>query len=140
VLGFSASNISRMRAFFLAYAPRRENSAQAVPNLHCRGSSRHLATTSFESPPEPVAAIPWGHNVLLLFKLSALPARLWYARQATKNGWSRSALEHWIESDLYARQGKAITNFETSLPRAQSDLAKDSLPSPSQIEAELESK
>jgi len=98
--GFSASNISRMRAFFLTYAPGRENSAQPVPN------SRHTKQLDFKSPPPVVAAIPWGHNIALLFKLSSRDARLWYAQQASSNGWSRSLLEHWIESDLYSRQGR----------------------------------
>jgi predicted nuclease of restriction endonuclease-like (RecB) superfamily len=34
-------------------------------------------------------------------------------------------LEHRIESDLYSRQGKAITNLKTALPRPQSDLANE---------------
>jgi len=34
-------------------------------------------------------------------------------------------LEHWIESDLYSRQGKAVTNFKTALPRPQSDLTNE---------------
>src|SRR3954466_13655829 len=37
--------------------------------------------------------------------------RLWYARETVGNGWSRNVLVHWIESDLYERQGKASTNF-----------------------------
>jgi predicted nuclease of restriction endonuclease-like (RecB) superfamily len=31
--------------------------------------------------------------------------RLWYAHKTIENGWSRSVLSMWIESDLYARQG-----------------------------------
>src|SRR5207245_1270910 len=51
--------------------------------------------------------------------------RLWYGHQATANGWSRSMLEHWIESDVYSRQGEAVTNFSNALPPPQSDLAKE---------------
>ena len=29
----------------------------------------------------------------------------------------------WIESDLYSKQGKAITNFSATLPQPESDLA-----------------
>nr|WP_206075999.1 DUF1016 domain-containing protein [Marinitoga lauensis] len=35
-----------------------------------------------------------------------------------------------IESNLYERTGKAITNFETTLPAIQSDLAKETLKDP----------
>jgi predicted nuclease of restriction endonuclease-like (RecB) superfamily len=38
--GFSASNISRMRAFYLAYVPGSENSAQVVPNSRGGKSAR----------------------------------------------------------------------------------------------------
>src|SRR5438552_2991128 len=40
-------------------------------------------------------------------------------------------LVHWIESDLYARQGKAVTNFKSTLPPAQSDLAVEVVRDPS---------
>jgi predicted nuclease of restriction endonuclease-like (RecB) superfamily len=80
--------------------------------------------------PRAVAEIPWGHNVTLLEKLNNTDQRLWYAKQAIMNGWSRSMLEHWIESDLYSRQGKAVTNFETALPRAESDLVRDVMRDP----------
>jgi len=36
------------------------------------------------------------------------------------NGWSRSMLEHFIESNLYSRQGTAVTNFKAVLSRPQS--------------------
>ena len=56
--------------------------------------------------------------------------RLWYARAAVANGWSRNVLVHWIESDLHKRQGRASTNFERSLPAPQSDLARELLKDP----------
>jgi predicted nuclease of restriction endonuclease-like (RecB) superfamily len=82
------------------------------------------------APPIAVAGIPWGHNLTLLFRLEDPIQRLWYAQQTTINGWSRSMLEHWIESDLYVRQGKAVTNFEKSLPPPRSDLAKQIMRDP----------
>lgn len=37
--------------------------------------------------------------------------RLWYAAQTLTHGWSRAIPAHQIESDLYGRQGKALTHF-----------------------------
>jgi predicted nuclease of restriction endonuclease-like (RecB) superfamily len=128
--GFSASNISRMRAFFLAYASHSANSAQAVPKLKGQKSARVVPKMTALTPPPAVAGIPWGHNVVLLFKLTETAERLWYAQQTTVKGWSRSMLEHWIESTLYARQGKAVTNFQNALPPPQSDLANEILRDP----------
>ena len=45
----------------------------------------------------------------------------------TYYNWSRSVLTHHIESNLFKREGKAITNFKTTLPAPQSDLAKETL-------------
>lgn len=79
---------------------------------------------------QPVAQIPWGHNILLLQKLSSLVERLWYATKIIENGWSRNVLLHWLDSELYKRQGKAVTNFQATLPSPQSDLAHQTLKDP----------
>lgn len=77
-----------------------------------------------------VAKLPWGQNVTLLDKLNTTERRLWYADQSLEHGWGRDMLVHQIESNLYARQGKAVTNFERALPPAQSDLARQLLKDP----------
>jgi predicted nuclease of restriction endonuclease-like (RecB) superfamily len=56
--------------------------------------------------------------------------RLWYSQQTIEHGWSRNVLVHQIESRLYVRQGKAVTNFERTLPAPQSDLARSLLKDP----------
>jgi predicted nuclease of restriction endonuclease-like (RecB) superfamily len=120
--GFSPRNIWRMRAFHLAWV-RSETLSVAADQKDRKKLPRAMAALESQFLPQAVAEIPWGHNVTLLEKLTDTAQRLWYAQQATTNGWSRSMLEHWIESDLYSRQGKAITNFKTALPPLQSDLA-----------------
>lgn len=68
-----------------------------------------------------IAQLPWGHNVSLLDSVKATEERAWYARQAIEHGWSRPVLVHQIESDLFARQGSALTNFSrTFLPNSPS--------------------
>lgn len=71
------------------------------------------------------AQLPWFHNCVLLDKVADSDERVWYARAAIQHGWSRSVLVHQIESALYRRQGKAITNFDRALPPPQSDLAQE---------------
>ena len=81
---------------------------------------------------QPVAQIPWGHNVVLLDKVADKVERLWYAEQSRKNGWSRNVLVHQIESDLYQRQALAekVSNFELRLPSPQSELAIQTMKDP----------
>lgn len=77
-----------------------------------------------------VGQIPWGHNTVLLDKTQGLDERLWYVRQVIEHGWSRNVLVHQVESGLYERQGRAVTNFRRTLPAAQSDLAAELLKDP----------
>jgi predicted nuclease of restriction endonuclease-like (RecB) superfamily len=135
--GFSPRNIWRMRAFHLAWV-RSEAPPLAVDGKGRKKLPRAVADLESQFLPQAVAEIPWGHNVTLLEKLNNTAQRLWYAQQATANGWSRSMLEHWIESDLYSRQGKAITNFKAALPRPQSDLANEIVRDPYNFDLERE--
>lgn len=79
-----------------------------------------------------VAQIPWGHNVVLLDKVSDADERNWYIEACRKNGWSRNVLVHQIESGLYQRQALAekISNFENRLPSPQSELAVQTMKDP----------
>ena len=89
-----------------------------------------------EAYPDPefvqqvVALLPWGHNVRLLDAVKNPDERVWYIRQAVENGWSRSVLIHQIESGLYRRQGKALTNFSRTLPAPHSELAQQVMKDP----------
>jgi predicted nuclease of restriction endonuclease-like (RecB) superfamily len=77
-----------------------------------------------------VALLPWGHNVRLLDAVKAPEERAWYVRQAIEHGWSRNVLVHQIDSNLFARQGSALTNFSRTLPADQSELAQQILKDP----------
>ena len=66
----------------------------------------------------------------LLDKLPGPQTRRWYAAKAIEHNWSRNVLVMQIESRLLERSGKAVTNFSASLPKPQSDLARESLKDP----------
>ena len=116
--GFSANNIWRMRAFYVAYRPSSPVLAQPVQEI------------AGMTLPQPVVDIPWGHNVTLVQRVKNPAERLWYARMTLEHGWSRNILDLQIERDLYGRQGKAVTNFKQTLPAPQSDLAQQTLKDP----------
>ena len=96
--GFSPRNLKYMRTFAEAWPER-------------------------EIVQRTVAQIPWRSNLALLDKLEDHQTRLWYAHNTIENGWSRDILAMQIESNLHKRQGKAINNFDMSLPPAESDMA-----------------
>ncbi len=103
--GFSPRNLKYMRAFAEAW-PEAEF-VQAV-----------------------LAQLPWYHQLALLDKLPNSTERRWYAAKAIEHNWSRNVLVMQIETRLHERNGTAVTNFETSLPKPQSDLALESLKDP----------
>lgn len=103
--GFSRANLMYMRAF-----------AEAWPDA--------------EIVQQAVGQLPWGHNLVLLSKLKNSAERQWYAAKTIEHNWSRHVLTMQIETRLLERNGAAVTNFEASLPRPQSDLARESLKDP----------
>lgn len=107
--GFSRANLMYMRAF-----------AEAWPDS--------------EIVQQAVGRLPWGHNLVLLTRLKDPQQRLAYAHSAIANGWSRNVLNIHIETRLLERTGKAVTNFELSLPKPQSDLAHESLKDPYRLD------
>ena len=74
--------------------------------------------------------LPWGHIRLLLGKVKEEDAMRFYVYQTAQNNWSREVLALQIKSKLYDRQGKATTNFGTTLPSPQSDLAQQTIKDP----------
>lgn len=74
--------------------------------------------------------LPWSHIKILLDKVSDYKEALFYINQTIENGWSRDVLALQIKSDLFARQGSAISNFKNTLPEPQSDLAQQTIKDP----------
>lgn len=107
--GFSRANLMYMRAF-----------AEAWPDAGI--------------VQQAVGHLPWGHNLVLLTRLKDPQQRLAYAESAIAHGWSRNVLNIHIETRLLERSGKAITNFDASLPKPQSDLASESLKDPYRLD------
>jgi predicted nuclease of restriction endonuclease-like (RecB) superfamily len=79
---------------------------------------------------EALARIPWYHHIALLEKLEDPAERLWYAQQALEHGWSHNILVLQIRGRAHERHGKALTNFEKTLPPAASDMAAQAFKDP----------
>ena len=134
--GFSYDNLRFVRRFYLFYAPKSE---QLVPILKTqfvtqvvrqRQTTVNLPDIKSEQLVPKLTLIPWGHHVLLLKKVKDVNKALFYINKTIENNWSRAVLEYQIEIDLYGRQGKAVTNFNLTLPKPQSDLANEIMKDP----------
>ena len=112
VKSFSETNLRYMQKFAELYSE--------VSNLPQLGED-------FRSEEiEPLFAIPWGHHKIIIDKCNGNPKKaLFFVDQVIQNNWSRAVLLNFLDTDLYERQGKAITNFNLTLPAMQSDLAQE---------------
>lgn len=145
--GFSETNLKRMVQFSEEYPGLFSIGARAVAQLPAPPEPLEigqLVATQIGAPPVPqlslepvgpnsqraVAQLSWAHNIVLIQKLKHLPTRLWYARQALEQGWSRDTLTVQIKNRAHERQGTAITNFATTLPEAHAALAQGLLKDP----------
>ena len=77
-----------------------------------------------------VSQIPWGHNIMLMQKIKDHGIRLKYIQQTIAEGWTRDVLSAMIKSNWHERQGAVVSNFENTLPQAQSEYAKGLLKDP----------
>lgn len=125
--GFSERNIKRMLAFFREYPNPATIVPQPVAQLPAPTKVPQVVAQTDDSL---LWVLPWGHHVFLLEKIKDVETRVWYMRQTLANGWSRSVLLAMIRSEAHGRQGRAITNFERSLPSPQSDLVQQTLKDP----------
>lgn len=112
VKSFSPRNLLYMHQFY-----RLLSEAITEPQTDAQIPESTIANEMF--------SIPWGHIILILNKCSDnRDEALFYVHKTLENGWSRAVLMNFLDTDLYARQGKAKTNFGTTLPAPQSDLAQ----------------
>ena len=128
---FSPTNLAYMRRFFRIYekmiCPQvggelnglegSETGAAIYPQV---GGKLGVGSES------PIFHVPWGHHKYIIDKLYAQPEKaMFYVCETAKNGWSRAVLMHFMDTSLYERQGKAVSNFAVALPEPDSDLAQE---------------
>lgn len=105
--GFSFRNLKSIRQWYTFYASV-EIGKQPVSQLG-----------------EVFFAVPWGHHLYILQRSKTVDKALFYLRKTVENNWSRSVLLNFLDTDLYEREGKAVTNFSTALPAPGGDLAQN---------------
>ena len=108
IKGFSYRNLKSMRQWYLFYNQQNIIGKQVVSQLEVS-----------------LFSVPWGHHLMIMQRCKDIQEAIFYVYKTIENHWSRSVLEHQIALNLYARQGKAITNFQQQLPATASDLAQE---------------
>lgn len=83
---------------------------------------------------QPAAQLPWGHVMVLLDRVDEQEARAWYAQQAVEHGWSRASLIHHVATGRRQRAGAGANNFAAALPPGESDLAREVVQDPYELD------
>ncbi|MEV8377289.1 DUF1016 N-terminal domain-containing protein [Kribbella sp. NPDC056861] len=52
----------------------------------------------------PLSQLPWHHHLLLLHRLDDLNVRLWYARRAVEDTWTRATLLENLTTNLHRQK------------------------------------
>lgn len=134
VKSFSQRNLQYMNQFYRMF-PDAVNTKQAVSQLEAEAIAHQvdaqLAKNEITHQPgaqmgdEIVFCIPWGHIKVILDKCKDDKDKaMFYVKKTLDNYWSRAVLLNFLDTDLYERQGKAVSNFALTLPETQSDLAQ----------------
>lgn len=96
-----------------------------VPQIVAQNSNE-ITPQVVEQIKHDLFSVPWGHHRFIIDKCKDTPEKaLFFVHQTVLNGWSRSVLLNFLDTDLYERQGKALTNFSQTLPDETSDLAQE---------------
>ena len=118
---FSPRNLRYMAEFYELY--NRNNDMCHPTTNHTDGNLQQLVANLEDNY---IFRIPWGHHIQILTKCKGNKEKaLFFVKKACENNWSRAVLINFLDTNLYEREGKAITNFNKILPDIGSDLANE---------------
>lgn len=104
VQGFSSTNLKYIKYFYELFKDEVSTCPQLVDEF---------------------AKIPWGHIRYIIDSCKSDSKRaLFFVQKTIENNWSRSVLLNFLDTDLYERDGKAVSNFSKNLPMPQGELAQ----------------
>lgn len=107
--GFSPTNLKYSKYFYELYKQESANRQQLVGDLW-----------------KDLFSIPWGHHVQIINRCGGdVDKARFYVRKTAEFNWSRSVLMNFLDTGLYEREGKTISNFRATLPLPQGDLAQE---------------
>ncbi|MBP1591962.1 MAG: DUF1016 family protein [Oscillospiraceae bacterium] len=119
--GFSKTNLFYITVFSTLYLSL-ENNNNSVPQLGEQVNTELDSTLTLQE----LFSIPWGHHKLIIDKCGkSFEKACFYVKETLINNWSRAMLLNFIDSDLYSRKGKAISNFNKTLPPVTGELAQE---------------
>lgn len=124
VQGLSPINLRYMNRFYRLYSLVIGNLPQAAEDFNPTPKA-NVPQPAEDLALREIMSIPWDHHRRIIDKCgNDVQKALFFVKKTHENNWSRNVLVNWLSTDLYEREGKAITNFSSTLPEIQGDLAQ----------------
>lgn len=105
--GFSVTNLKYMKRFYLFYK-----------------EIRHQIGDEFENS---LFVIPWRHHIEIFTRSKSVEEALFFVQKTKENGWSRAMLINMMDTNFFETKGNSINNFTMTLPKCESECAKEIL-------------
>ena len=127
--GLAPTSLRYTKYFYQLYSPLFENRRQPADDLR---------EAIYRQPAEELDllfCIPWTHHQKIIDKVQGDSQKaLFFVRKTWENQWGRGMLVNFLDTDLYEREGKALSNFSTALPAVESDFAQQLIKDPYHFE------
>lgn len=124
--GLSVRNIYYSKKFYQLYHQYFTFLPQPVAKASAEDVPQAVAKRRIEQLEDILFSIPWGHHRYIMDKYGKEPDKaFFFVKKTMTEGWSRDVLLNFMDTDLYEREGKALTNFARTLPDTTSDLAQE---------------
>ena len=122
IKSFSPRNLQYMNQFYRLYS-----NIEITHQLDAQIFKNEIAPqVGAQIEKNIIFMIPCGHHKVIMDKCRDNQQKaLFFVQKALENNWSRAVLLNFLDTKLFDRQGKAVTNFELTLPSIRSDLAQE---------------
>lgn len=127
VRGFSETNLRYSKYFYLLY----NQTLTIHPQVGDKFYNQDFIISPLVGDQLDIFQIPWSHHKYIIDKCKKdTDKALFYVRKTLENNWSRNVLLNFLDTGLYERQGKAVSNFKSTLPEVNGDLAQQLIKDP----------
>ena len=125
--GFSWSNLYKIRKWYLFYSSQ-------IDFLYQAGTKFQKVDNATTPMPDLLQFVPWRHQTVIVSKCDTINAAIFYLNKVVEDNMSRTELEHVVKAQLYEHTGKALNNFDVTLPRPQNELATEIIKDPYKLD------
>ena len=125
--GFSVVNLYYIKRWFVFYSSHTDFFYQA-------GKKLQEVENSATPMPEILLGVPWRHQTVIVSKCENIETASFYLKKVLADSLSRTELVHAIETKLYEHTGKALNNFDVTLPQPQNVLATEIIKDPYKLD------